>query len=482
MGNISSNQPKCDQYDQLILQTHKKTDQLFSPKETMNLKLKIKDARNYFFTKFNYFFYFNTTLYNHKVHPLYDNFSKMILSFCSNKQKRHNKFKVLVAFDDNFERIFGSRLDFDPLFTIIFEKMEVNILLFFDMTNLDTLYIKDFFDQLYDSVAFFKIAKKFDCMYFLLPSTEYLIKNESGIFFITNKTVPNNLLTNDEEIIIKNEYSEQIFVNNDKDKLLHALYPKTLANSYFEKFVSMLYPIEIIKSFINFKLTSEIESFVIVNEEPLKQIEIITEKSKVNSITIEVPPEIVFKNDKGVQLLIKKTLNLFDKSSFEKSVLIMKFVYKSGNKRNTINEHNYGMNLEEIKQMCIKQIKNLNTDPIHRQRKLIIDLLIFTRISDENQNKSSNGEDIMMRRERQFFYWYSDVNSIPDNNLDKYQLLYITNSNENLKKLQNKKILNTIGLCLYELSGENNHIKFKTKSFKEIDSIRCIEEKDIIHC
>src|SRR5690242_18835088 len=126
MGNSKSKEPKYQKVEKMLIDSYNNTGLEFSFKEMMNFKLRIQDAENYFHTKFEYFLFFNNYVFHERLTVLYDNFNSKIEA-----AKKNVPFTVLIDFDDECESVQqGIKLDFDPLFTIIFERLEISVLVF----------------------------------------------------------------------------------------------------------------------------------------------------------------------------------------------------------------------------------------------------------------------------------------------------------------------------------------------------------------
>lgn len=164
-----------------IQESFKNTGVSFTDREITNLKLKINDAENYFGVKFDYFICFNSFLFQERVNQIYDNFNAKIENFKS------NSMKILIEFDDESDSNITKKIDFDTLLTVILEKLEIEIFIYFDMTNVDYSYINNFLEQLYDSIEMYKYNRKYDNLYFLFPNTDYLAKVDSNLIYLSYK-------------------------------------------------------------------------------------------------------------------------------------------------------------------------------------------------------------------------------------------------------------------------------------------------------
>ena len=129
--------------NRMLFEAFKDTKFEFAEKEVMKLKLRFKDAESYFNRKFDYVLFFNNLMFHEGVSTLYDNYSAKIESFTEKKKI----FYLFVDFDDEndaFDK--GYDLEFDSLFSIVFEKLEINNVAFFSLLNASKNYLKCFFE------------------------------------------------------------------------------------------------------------------------------------------------------------------------------------------------------------------------------------------------------------------------------------------------------------------------------------------------
>lgn len=169
----------CDKVkrEQFISEIFKNTGVVFNERELLSLSLKTKDAEEYFGIKFDYYVCYNSYLFQERINQLYDNFNNKI-------EEYKTRIKILVQFDEEIDN--GSKFDFDPLFTIILEKLEIEIFLFFDLSNVNYNYFYNLMNQLFESVELYKYNRKYDNLYFLLPNLDFCIKYDSGLIYYTN--------------------------------------------------------------------------------------------------------------------------------------------------------------------------------------------------------------------------------------------------------------------------------------------------------
>lgn len=464
MGNASSNKNKKQKYEEvetLLIESYKNTDLEFSFKEITSFKLRIHDAENYFHTKFDTFMYFNNYLFRERLSTLYDNFNNKIESFSASKPKPF--LSVLIDFDDESDSISqGSKMDFDSLFTIVFEKLEISICLYFDMTNVDNNYIKDFFFQMIESVDLYKYNRKFDCLYYLLPNTDYFVKNDCMLLYITNKTLPNKKIFFNEDVAdIKNEFVNSIFYHNDREKLLNSRYPLNEANNFFELFIENIKP-TMVKLYLNINFITEIESFILANEEQFRLIDMLFQNCAIVNLSIDLYNINLFGNYfKHLEFFIKKILFLFEKSKLAESVLILRLITRQKYKSN--------INFEEFKFSGIKnQIKEFINECYYNgknnKRKLNIEYIELTPtqnfVSSSHTPRSSYSSisleetikkqctECYLHHEKLFFYWF--LPNKTNSKLKDIQLCFgVLLNNDKFKKLKNEKILKNLKDMLF---------------------------------
>lgn len=353
MGNKKSKKTPTiyDKIQSLLLQTYKNTGIDFSENELVNFKLRILDSEKYFHTNFDYFIFFNNFLFKEQLAVLYDNFNQIIEKANKNPEK---PLTILVDFDDESEYIMqGSKIEFDSLFTIIFEKLEIPTLIFFDMTNTDCEYVSDFFTQVTESVELYKYNRKFDCMYFLFPNTDYFLKNENSLVYMSNKDfkakanfINFNSFNSDEMFEITNEFTDAVFLNSQIEKFINCSYPKNISNLKFLNFLKEIKP-SYSKMLISFDLNCGFDSLESANADNFEKIKILLNTSEANSIVIffnvnldsgnlEFFESSVLRN---FGFVMKKVVYLFATAKHNESLLGLKFNFKIKNEEE-VNELN----------------------------------------------------------------------------------------------------------------------------------------------
>ena len=323
MGNKKSKkQPTIyDRIENYLFKAFKNTGLEFTDNEIINFKLRIMDSERYFNSNFDYFIFFNNYLFKEQLAVLYENFNNTIEQSTINPEKPIN---ILVDFDDESECISqGISLEFDSLFTIIFEKLEIPTIIYLDMTNTETAFMSDFFKQIIENVELYKFNRKFDCLYFLLPNTDYLCKNENALYYLSNKAfnddeenenenenlninkkaygkeqakeIKEKLKKNKEKKLKKenpedmfdiiNEFTDAIFLHEDIEKFINCNYPINISNKRLEIMAKIIKP-NFTKMFICFNFDMDFNFLFSKNFENLEKIKFILNNSERNVIVI----------------------------------------------------------------------------------------------------------------------------------------------------------------------------------------------------
>ena len=228
MGNKPVKTKESILIDRLILESFKDSDLEVPITEINRLKLHFKEAEKFFNFKFDYLVYFNNKLFHNGLPVLYDNYITKVEQFSFKYKSLKKIFSIFIDFEQNFIFDEDNDLEFDSIFTVIFEKLEIKNILCFYLVNCEMEYLQAFFEQLYENVYLYKDSRNYESLYFLLPNKDYFIKNENYILYLRNK----------EEIYDKANY---YFVNSFK-----TAYNEILFNTnYFNKFIN-------IKSLLNY--------------------------------------------------------------------------------------------------------------------------------------------------------------------------------------------------------------------------------------
>ena len=327
--------------DRMLLESFKDTDLEFPLKEITKMKLRFKDAENYFGIQFDYFIFFNNYVFHEGLPTLYDNYISKIEQFSKklednikeNNQKTKitklniNKiFYLFVDFDDETEALEqGCDFEFDSLFTIIFEKLEIDCLTCFSFVNCNKSYMSLFFNQFYESVYFYKTNRKFDALYFLLPNADYFIKNENYVIYLGNKCNDTKLISKN----YKNKFNSIIFNTLYFKQLLDVIYPHSDSNNKIYDFLLKINSCSFIK--LVFKLKINYDDMLEFLSDYDKLIDIhkkLCNKSDIIYLYCHLEPIENINHNKNFENFIKNLILNLENSLFLHSEINIKIVNK----------------------------------------------------------------------------------------------------------------------------------------------------------
>ena len=414
---------KLDKIEQLLFDTFQNTDIDFNYKEILTIKLRVHDAEKYFIREFNCLIYFNSYIFQQRLNILYENYSLNAFLKKTIAQKINTNFLILIDFDDETEMpqegyyagnyeinegkidenennnikgestsltTYSTKIEYESLFTIIFEPLEIPTALFFLMTNHNDKTISYFFSQLYENIYLNKGNRKFDIMYFLLPNLDFFLRNESYTIYIVNQSnqfdESLDILSN-YTIKYSNKFTESIYcslyfkemlnVNYDK----YNIYGNSLINSFLKNIIEPSF-VQSVHKFDSISI-SDFENFVIFYERDIEIINLLINISNVNTIIIRFDnftqkEQII----DGIKQMIKKFLLMHDKAKFAKSVLIIRLICQEKFDENEKEKLSIKLNeliLELIKESFIFSARE-------RLRKNIIECLYYHK-GKQNENK-----------------------------------------------------------------------------------------------
>ena len=361
---------KLDKIEQLLFNTFQNTDIDFNYKEILTIKLRVHDAEKYFIREFNCLIYFNSYIFQQRLNILYENYSLNAEKFLKKtiEQKINTNFLILVDFDDETEMpqegyyagnyelndggklddpennnqkgentnltTYSSKIEYESLFTIIFEPLEIPTALFFLMTNHNQKTISYFFSQLYENIYLNKGNRKFDIMYFLLPNLDFFLRNEGYTIYIVNQSnqFDESLdMLDNYTIKYSNQYTESIYCSLYFKEMLNVNYDKNnkYGNSIINSFLKNIIEPSFVQSIYKFNtnIISQFEDFVIEYERDIEIINLLINISNVNIIIIRL--DNFSQNELkiyGIVQMVKKFLLMHDKAKFNKSVLIIRLL------------------------------------------------------------------------------------------------------------------------------------------------------------
>lgn len=426
MGNKPVRTKESIMFDRLILDSFKDSDLEIPVTEINKLKMHYKDSEKYFNFKFDYLIYFNNKLFRDGLPALYDNYIAKVEQFSFKFKSSKKTFSIFIDFEQNFDFDEESELEFDPIFTVIFEKLEIKNILCFFLVNLEVEYIQIFFEQLYENVYLYKDSRNYESLYFLLPNTDYFIKNEDYLLYIGTKG----------KMVDK---SREYYVNNFKTN-----YNEILFNTnYFNRFLSLKSPPNYCSGKINIFLQNIPDILFIkyiseINLDDNDKLNFINQQkrfldfhnllcSKVANIQIIFKLKNSLNNDNIHNLtnLIKFIITNFQNSSKKNCLQAIKIINQNdkddNNNSNNDKENNViGKSNLSIIDKFIQMLLNLSfIKERNKQRKLIIDYYNIYKIIIPNtgmKNTKNKIENLSKNRD-EIFINNLDEEGIEDNDI-----------------------------------------------------------------
>ena len=418
---------KMDKIEQLLCDTFQNTDIDFNYKEVLTIKLRVNDAEKYFIREFNCLFYFNSYIFQQRLNILYENYSANVEKFLKKtvSQNISTNFLILVDFDDETEMpqggyysgsyeinsdgnigdsnnpestnlaTYSTKIEYESLFTIIFEPLEIPTALFFLMTNHNQKTCSDFFSQLYENIYLNKGNRKYDIMYFLLPNLDFFVRNETYVIYIVNQSnqfdESLDMLSN-YTISYSNQYTESLYCSLYFKEMLNVNYDRNniYGNSIINSFLKNIIEPSFVQSIFKFdsNLSNQFEDFVIEYEREIEIINKLISISNVNTIIIRLDN---FSQDdqknEGISQFIKKILLMHDKIHFAKSVLIIRLLCLENFENK--NYEKLTIKLNDLVNELIKESFIFSSR--ERLRKNIIECLYY----EKDQKKGEKSEDIV---------------------------------------------------------------------------------------
>ena len=296
---------ELSEIERLLYESYRKIDVDFTFNEVTTLKLKLTDDKFYFHTEFSFLLFFNNSIFTENINQIYKNFNTKIESFI-NSSSNKKFFNVLLIIDDEIETLkSGAKIDFDGLFTIAFERMEIFIMLYIDVTNCHPEYVTEFMKQLCENSILYRSGRKFDCVYILLPNTDYIVKNSQTITFVTTRS--------DYNLFEEEENNLYELLNFDSfSNFLKCKYPPTSSNNQFSKFIRKVKAVSTCSSiYIDFNF--EISEFPNENLYQFITIEILTSECPENIMYIYINND--FNYNPNFDLFINKVMSSFDQAT-----------------------------------------------------------------------------------------------------------------------------------------------------------------------
>ena len=457
---------KLDKIEQLLFDTFQNTDIDFNYKEILTIKLRVHDAEKYFIREFNCLIYFNSYIFQQRLNILYENYSLNAEKFLkkATAQKINTNFLILVDFDDETEMpqegyfagnyelnemenyqdnndlkgestkltTYSSKIEYESLFTIIFEPLEIPTALFFLMTNHNQKTISYFFSQLYENIYLNKGNRKFDILYFLLPNLDFFLRNEGYTIYIVNQSnqfdESLDMLSN-YTIKYSNEYTESIYCSLYFKELLNVNYDKNniYGNSIINSFLKNIIEPSFVQSVHKFdtNIIAQFEDFVIAYERDIEIINLLINISNVNIIIIRL--DNFSQNEQkidGIIQMIKKFLFMHDKTKYPKSVLIIRLLCLEKFEKNEKEKLTIKLNelvLELIKESFIfSKRERLRKNIIEcfyyykgQQKEEKKDIIENDELNTSNENlNAKKGTNVIFKKEKIFCTYFLGTKQI----------------------------------------------------------------------
>ena len=243
--------------DRLIIDCFKDSDLEVPLVEINKLKANFKEGEKYFNFKFDYLIYYNNKIFHDGLPSLYDNYISKVEQFST--QYKNKIFKIFIDFEKEFNYD-EDDLEFEPIFTVIFEKLEIQSISCFYFNEADTEYMSIFFEQLYENVYFYKDTRNYDSLYFLLPNTDYFIKNENYLLYLGKEGADLSKKNNNKIVrflSFKSPFNEIIFNTNYFIQFLKNESPRNIASQKIVDFLKFVQGISFIKYISQINLDAE---------------------------------------------------------------------------------------------------------------------------------------------------------------------------------------------------------------------------------
>ena len=484
---------ELSEIERFLYESYRKIDVDFTLNEVTTLKLKLTDDKFYFHTDFSFLLFFNNSIFTDNINQIYKNFNNKIESFINSTTSSDKKlFNVLIIVDDEIESLkSGSKIDFDGLFTIAFEKMEIFIILYIDVTNCHIEYVNEFMKQLCENSILYRSGRKFDCIYLLLPNTDYIVKNSQTISFVTTRKDYN--IGESENSCLYELLNFDSFLN-----FLKCKYPPTSSNNQFTKFIKKVKP-KSTSTAVYIDFNFEIADFPNENLYQFISLEILTSESPENIFYIYINGD--FNYNPNFDLFINKIISSYelamekfkDKSVFLKIKILLvisneskknnrlfgndMFSFSNSINNNKTNEKENTFKLKDVEmnvhKLICQKLKKKN-EYISNNKQLIFE---FYEIMDD-----SNKKELKKNKYRKTILSYKYIKDI---NPDYINLILALGKKNYLNKLFPKENIQTnkIKTKLIQFLGKKKVDKPKEDKNSKEDSnqINNLKNENIIN-
>ena len=383
----------------LILDSYQNTDLELPESELKKMKIRFKEAESYFKMKFDYLLFFNNDIFHEGLSTLYDNYINQVEKFSSKNPKANKKeFTIFVDFLPEDEMDGYVDLEFEPLFIVIFEKLEILNMVCFYLSYMNKEYIRNFFEQLYESVYFYKENRNYDSLYFLLPGSDFAVKNDNYILYVSGyKKRSNHSLQTFNNVnkcdiyneIFKGNYHDIFFNTAHFEDFLDYKCAKRYSNEIIYNFIQNIPVSQFIKYItkINFNDTDKL-NFINKNQKIIDINKLLFEKTANNQIYIIT--ESILSDDNNFYNftnLIKSLITNCNNTSSIYATIIIRIIQKS-NLTNNISKINSTLSLLD---KYILMLLNLSFPKIqNRYRKICVEYYNIYKIEEPTNDIKSN--------------------------------------------------------------------------------------------
>ena len=504
MGSKNSKTKESILVNRLILDSYQNTELELPESELNKMKIRFKEAESYFRLKFDYLLFFNNDIFHDGLSTLYDNYINQVEKFSSKNYKKIRKeFTIFVDFFPEDDEGGYLDLEFEPLFIVIFEKLEILSMVCFYLSFMNNDYIRYFFEQLYENVYFYKDNRNFDSLYFLLPGSDFVVKNDNYIIYISgakNKSNQISQLFNSvninetHNIALKGNYHDIFFNTPHFSEFLNYKSTKKYSDTIINNFIQQIPFSEFIKYIIKINFDdSDKLNFINKNQKIIDQNRLLFAKTPITQIYL-ITESILSDGDNYYNFtnLIKSLIINCNNASSKYATIIVKIIQKNNLNKNITKINttlslldkyilmllhlSFPENKNNSRKICIEYYNIYKiekpTNDIKKNIKDKIEKLASNACHNVVNNLDVEGADEEDLKENTHFYY---------NNENLYYEWFLNNENminiiicilyciDNEVKKIRKKIM-----CSHK-EGKNNDIRIKKSIFRylfDLDTIK----------
>ena len=493
MGGKNTKTKESILINRLILDSYQDTELEIPEDELKKMKIRFREAENYFKMRFDYLLFFNNDIFHDGLSTLYDNYINQVEKFSSkNYTKNKKEFTIFVDFLPEDETDMDIDLEFEPLFIIIFEKLEILSMVCFYLSYMDKDYIRYFFEQLYENVYFYKENRDFDSLYFLLPGSDFVIKNDNYILYISGYKKKSNLTLRLYNSVNINEISNSSFKGNYHDIIFNTPHFDDFLNYESTKKYSNI----IINNFIqNIPFSEFIKYIIKINFNDNDQLNFLNKNQKIIDLNkllflktpntrIYIITESILSDDNNFYNftnLIKSLIINCNNTSLKYSTIIVRVIQKN-NLNNNITKINTTLSLLD---KYILMLLNLSFPKIqNKYRKICVEYYNIYKIEKPNNDIKKNIKDRIGKlasNADQNIVNNLDVEGEDEEDLKENTYFYYNNENLYYEWfLNNEEMMNITLNIIYCIDTEIERIRkkimsnYKEEKYKDITIKRTI--------